>query len=223
MASWFNGKTALAVVASAQGLTALAILRFGHTGPIAMHFDLSGHVDLWGDRADAALVVASVAGVTLAGGLAMDALARRRGAENPASLAEARGLLMLVTSLACGLIAALAFQLIAAPDGGGSGMMAIVAGLLTATGAYLGKVGPNPLIGIRTPWTFASRLAWDKANRLAGRLLFWGGLVALASTPFAAQPAGFQVLLAGAIAIAAIVVFESWRVWRTDPDRRAAF
>ena len=223
MASWFNGKAALVAVASAQGLAALAILRFGHSGPIAMHFDLSGHVDRWGDRAEAATVVAILAGVTLGGGLALETLARRRGAQTPTSLAATRGVLMLVASLVCGLMAALAFQLIRSPQLGGSAMMAIVAILLTATGAYLGKVGPNPIVGVRTPWTFASRLAWDKANRLGGRLLFWGGLLALAATPFTPQPAGFQTLMGGSLLIAVIAVFESWRVWRTDPDRRAAF
>ena len=86
-------------------------------------------------------------------------------------------------------------------------------------GALLGKTSPNALVGVRTPWTFSSPLAWEKANRLAGRLFFWGGVAGGLAMPFAPQPAGFKAVTLGALAVAAVAVFESWRVWRGDPDR----
>lgn len=218
MANWLSWRAAV-VVAAAQGVLALAVLRFGSTGPIAMHFNLSGAVDRWGDRTQAAGTVA----VTLAGGLTLGPLTRRLGAPGDAALPATRGVLFLITCLASAFMAALGFRLIDSPAAGGMGMMAMVGTLLAATGAYLGKVGPNPVVGVRTPWTFASRLAWDKSNRLAGRLLFWGGLAGLACAPLAPQPAGFQTLIAGAAVAAVVVIFESWRVWRGDPDRRTAF
>jgi uncharacterized membrane protein len=98
------------------------------------------------------------------------------------------------------------------------GMLAISA-VMAFIGALLGKTSPNALVGVRTPWTFASPLAWEKANRLAGRLFFWGGLASGLAMPFAPQPVGFRVVTVGALAVAAIAVFESWRVWRGDPDR----
>lgn len=84
-------------------------------------------------------------------------------------------------------------------------------------------MGPNALVGVRTPWTYASRLAWDKANRLAGRLFFWFGLLGFAAAPLVPQPAGMRAVVVATIAIAALAVFESWRVWRDDPERRSAF
>jgi uncharacterized membrane protein len=119
-------------------------------------------------------------------------------------------------------MAALAFGLIGANEGSGALMMVVVGAILAVSGAYLGKVGPNPLVGVRTPWTFASRLAWDKSNRLAGRLFFWGGLASFIAAPLAPQPLGMQATIAGALLAAAAAVFESWRVWRTDPDRHGA-
>ena len=92
--------------------------------------------------------------------------------------------------------------------------------LFLAIGAFLGRVGPNVAVGVRTPWTFKSKLAWERSNRLAGRLLFLLGLAGLIATPFAPQPAGTTVLIAGVILAALWSVIESWRVWRADPDRQ---
>jgi uncharacterized membrane protein len=125
--------------------------------------------------------------------------------------------IVAVASAVSVLMAAVAFGL--TPVGAALFGHLTISFALTGIGAYLGKVGPNPLIGVRTPWTFASRLAWDKSNRLMGRLFFWGGLSGIVAAPFAPQPAGLSLLAAVLLASAALAAFESWRVWRTDPDR----
>ncbi len=84
----------------------------------------------------------------------------------------------------------------------------------------MGKVAPNALVGVRTPWSLTSKLAWEKSNRLAGRLFFWGGLVGVFLAPVAPAPLGMRVLLAAVLLIGAVTVLESWRVWRSDPERR---
>ncbi|MCB0026848.1 MAG: SdpI family protein, partial [Anaerolineales bacterium] len=40
--------------------------------------------------------------------------------------------------------------------------------LFVVIGNYLGKIRSNYMMGIRTPWTLASDLAWDKTHRLGG-------------------------------------------------------
>lgn len=92
--------------------------------------------------------------------------------------------------------------------------------LFLGLGAFLGRVGPNPVVGVRTPWTYKSRLAWDRSNRLAGRLLFIIGLAGLATAAWIPQPYGLIAMIV-AVTIAALwSVVESWRVWRNDPDRQ---
>jgi len=98
--------------------------------------------------------------------------------------------------------------------------MAFTAFILLITGAVLGRVSPNPFIGVKTPWAYKSRLAWDRSNRLAGRLMFWLGAVGLIASPFIAQPAGLIGLIVGVLIAAVWSVVESWRVWRADPDRQ---
>lgn len=87
-------------------------------------------------------------------------------------------------------------------------------------GAFMGRVPPNPVMGVRTPWSYKSRRAWDRSNRLAGRLFFLIGLVGLLSCGFVPQPLGYIALIVAILLAAVASIYESWRVWRTDPDRQ---
>jgi uncharacterized membrane protein len=158
------------------------------------------------------------------GAFGLEALSRRTapGAEAGPTTAPARGLILGMTSAICIFLFSGAIYTGPKIDGAGI-VMAFLSGLSAVFGAWIGKVGPNPLLGVRTAWTYASRLAWDKSNRLTGRLYFWGGLIGLAATPFAPQPAGANLVIVGVFAAWAAGAFESWRVWRNDPDRRASF
>jgi uncharacterized membrane protein len=91
--------------------------------------------------------------------------------------------------------------------------------ILAILGAVVGKAGPNNVVGVRVFWTRHSRLAWDKANRLLGRLFFLGGLAGLAATPFLDPRANIALVLALALGGAAASIWEARRVWRADPER----
>ena len=214
-------RTAGAAAATAQIALALYVAQFGPTSPIPMHFDLAGEVDRWGTRGEAAFVIGLMAGLSMIStfGLEHLSLGRRTPVASPKVMSLTTIVVVAVASGVSVLMAAVAFGLAA----GGAALFGhlTISFALTGIGAYLGKVAPNPLIGVRTPWTFASRLAWDKSNRLMGRLFVWGGLAGIVAAPFAPQPAGLQMLAAGLLAAAGLAVFESWRVWRDDPDRAA--
>jgi uncharacterized membrane protein len=90
---------------------------------------------------------------------------------------------------------------------------------LALKGAAAGRFKPGGYLGLRVYWTTHSRLAWDRAHRVLGRVLFWGGLVGLAASfvmPWAASIALFFATVALAVSLA---LLESWRTWRDDPDR----
>ncbi|MFT4955622.1 MAG: putative membrane protein [Brevundimonas sp.] len=206
------------VAVLALGAAAVWVLFYGPTDPIPMHFNWRGEPDRWGDRTEAGLLIGFMA-VTLAvvgGGCAIYArrsedAARRRGliAGQLVSLITVVG----STALIIGLTLGGDLPSPAAQMGG-------LSLLFLAIGAFLGRVGPNVAVGVRTPWSFKSKLAWERSNRLAGRLFFLLGLAGLIATPFAPQPIGTSVLIAGVIIAALWSVFESWRVWRADPDRQ---
>jgi uncharacterized membrane protein len=191
----------------------------GPTGALPSHYGPDGQADAWASREAIGGVLAGLAGATLILGGGMGLAARR--ADSPARERGLRAAQLLVVLAFTGVAL---FAAVASASGltsiGAIAPMAGLAALFLVVGGVIGRVGPNPVAGVRTPWSYKSRLAWDRSNRLAGRLLFLIGLAGLALAPVAPQPLGVQALVAAVLLAAALSVFESWRVWRDDPDRQ---
>ena len=196
----------------------------GPTGPIPTHFStVTGQADGWHDRTGVALAIAGMAvlGLVFAGGLGRAAASaeadgdtgRKRGltAAQAVVLIACTGITILTLAISLGLRDQI--------EGPGP-QMALLGLLFAAVGALLGRVSPNPWVGIRTPWAYRSRTAWDRSNRLAGRLWFFGGIVAVALSTVMPQPLGMQSLVGFILVSALLAAVESWRVWRADPDRQ---
>ncbi|RZJ18771.1 MAG: DUF1648 domain-containing protein [Brevundimonas sp.] len=191
----------------------------GPTGEVPVHFGIDGQADRWASRYELA---ALIGGLGLLNGVigTFTSLARRRS-DDPARR-RSLGVNQVVTAVAMGGVGAFgaATSLGAVDSLGGAAPMAGLALLFLAIGAFLGRVGANPVVGVRTPWSYKSRLAWERSNRLAGRCFFWLGLAGLIASPVAPQPLGLQLLIGGVLLSALWAVVESWRVWRTDPERQ---
>ncbi len=212
-----------ALVALACLAVAAFIWRMGPPGLLPTHLDIHGRVNGWSSRAQVAALIAGTSAVFGVIYLAMGALSL--GANPSASahrgLRTGRLLLTLVQALVTGLIVAMSYGGATAPGlGGGRLMPAFLSLLFLVVGAFVGKATPNPFVGVRTYWTLRSRLAWDKSNRLAGRLFFWTGVVGLPLSLLTAPYVSTPLLIVAILASAVASVAESWRVWRTDPDRR---
>ncbi len=210
-----------AAVAIAQLGLAVAVAARGLPGAIPVHFDISGEANGWADRSQVALLLAGIA----LGMPGVIAAMRGRWARSAAT-EERQGIdfavvgLLAVSCLLVGLLASLAFGWGTVHGGRSQAGPTALWLIMTVLGAILGKIPPNLAVGVRTPWSRASRLAWDKSNRLAGRLFFWGGLAGLACTPFLPLPVAMRLSLCVVLIFAGLAVLESWRVWRRDPDRR---
>jgi hypothetical protein len=208
------------VFAAISGAALLVALQ-GPTYPLPVHFNFEGIADRWGDRVGVGLTLAGLAGLELVLALGMGWTASRA---EPGS-SRRRGLDVAQVVVVASFAALTALILFLSLSGGGAeaprgAMMAGLGLLFAVIGAFLGRVGPNPFVGVRTPWSYKSRRAWDRSNRLAGRLFFLGGLAAMVAAPLAPQPLGVAVLIVGVLIAAAWSVLESWRVWRVDPDRQ---
>jgi len=206
-----------------QAAFALYIAFNGPTTPMPMHWNANWQVDRWGDRVEFATFFGGLTliGFIAAAGLGLAAL--RAEAQGDASRRRSMRIgqgLTLFTVAAIGLTIAWASLGHATVDSGPAVMTGGLSLILLVTGAFIGRVAPNPLIGVRTPWNYKSRLAWDRSNRLAGRLFCLVGLGGLIAAPFAPQPYGVTALTVAVVVVTALSVFESWRVWRADPDRQ---
>lgn len=56
----------------------------------------------------------------------------------------------------------------------------MMGGFLIVVGNGLGKLRPNTLVGIRTPWTKASVRVWDQTHRASGPVFIFAGAVLMA-------------------------------------------
>jgi len=214
-------RPAVLSAAAGQAAVGLYIWRMGPLGPIPAHFGFDGQIDRWGDRTESATLIGGMALLTLIGGAALGWSARRKEADTARKrgLSVAQGVLIAATSAVVALHLAMATL-------GSSGVIPPerlsllgICVIFMIVGAVIGKVAPNALVGVRTPWSLTSRLSWEKSNRLGGRLIFWIGLIGLFLAPIAPEPLGHRVLTASVLLAAAYTVFESWRVWRSDPER----
>ena len=94
--------------------------------------------------------------------------------------------------------------------------------LFIVIGNYLPKVRSNYMVGIRTPWTLTSDLAWDRTHRLGGRLFVVEGLVFLVLGLIGVAPEYLVIAIVAAIVVLVVVLFGySYQVWKSDPARRS--
>ncbi len=94
-----------------------------------------------------------------------------------------------------------------------TGAFLLLAGL--ATYHFAPRVGPNPIFGVRTGYSFASREVWDRSNRVGGKLIAWTSVayMALSVVLYAAVddvPAGIATL--GVAIIATLALEMGWLV-----------
>lgn len=92
--------------------------------------------------------------------------------------------------------------------------------LFILLGNLMGKLPPNPLIGIRTPWTRADDRVWDQTHRFAGWIFVAGGFIILGAALL--MPPGLQLrklVLLVVVTTAALGTVKSWLLARAQRRR----
>ena len=108
---------------------------------------------------------------------------------------------------------------VGAPVDIGQVVVIALGALYLVIGNFLGKTRSNWFIGIRTPWTLSSEVAWSRSHRLGGYLSMAAGVVSII-LGLVAPPAVSAFGLIGSAAVAGILpVVYSYFAWRSDPHR----
>lgn len=84
---------------------------------------------------------------------------------------------------------------------------------------YLPMARSHEWIGIRTPWTLASHLVWNKTHRL-GQWTFLIGGIMICIAAWLPKPHRRDISMIGFICAIVIPVFYSYIIWRRDIRRR---
>jgi uncharacterized membrane protein len=146
---------------------------------IAMHFDLQGQPDRYGNKNELLLMAAILAAVSIGLFFLLSNIYRidpnKYAAENKDRLIRMAFVISIfMSALSCFIIYS------SAKEGFQLGIRYVFAGvglLICFIGNYMHTIRPNYFAGIRVPWTLNNEDNWRKTHLLAGRLWFAGGLV----------------------------------------------
>lgn len=96
-----------------------------------------------------------------------------------------------------------------------NGYLVALGALFVVMGNVLGKLRPNHIVGIRTPWTLASDRVWDQTHRFGGKVFVVAGTV-LALTPVIPAARGWEgpILLVVTLVSATLTIWRSHQLWR---------
>lgn len=211
---------ASAIVLVAQvALAAYGVWLVGPDTQVPVHWGVDGTADGWAS----ALVGFSIVPLITAGIVALFAAIpriepRRRNLERSANAYRTTSIAVVIflgVAQAVVVFASLGDGLpMSTLIGFGIGLLFIVMGNVMAT------VRSNFMFGIRTPWTLSSDLSWDKTHRLVGRLFVIAGLTLAALTALGNAELIVWVMVAWIAVILVVGFAYSYRVWKTDPNRR---
>jgi uncharacterized membrane protein len=103
-----------------------------------------------------------------------------------------------------------------------STVLAGVSLLILVVGNFMGKSRSTFLVGgLRTPWSLSSDLAWERTNRMVGRLYVLTGLLTLAALSVEGAQVAIFLFIGGIFSSSAAGICLSYLYWRRDPQRNA--
>ena len=184
---------------------------------LPVHWGLYGRVDRYGGKLEGLLLPPLVA---LAVYLAMIWLPRfDPGRANYASFVGAYSILRLaVLALLTGLYGVVQLWVHGREVSVVTWAPLLLGSMFVIFGGVLGKLRPNCFVGIRTPWTLSSKLAWTRTHRAGGWLFIVAGALTMAVALMRSRWALWTMVVALGGGIVGLVVY-SYLVWRSDPEK----
>ena len=146
---------------------------------VAMHFDLKGNADRYGNKTELWIMVGILSLMSVGLYFLLSNIykidPKKYAAENKDRLQRMGfAVAVFIAALTCFIIYSTSKESME------TGMRYVFAGvglLLCLMGNYMHTIKPNYFAGLRLPWTLNNEDNWRKTHLLAGKLWFVGGLV----------------------------------------------
>jgi uncharacterized membrane protein len=210
----------IAIVGAMLLVSALAWLQLPADARVPIHWGPDGQPDDWADKTlGLFLMPAIAAGVATLLAFVPRFEPRRT---NLARSSKAYGATWIGVMLLLGGLHVLAVTVALGAELDLTRIVMVGTGVLfVVIGNYLPTVRPNYMMGIRTPWTLTSDVAWTRTHRIGGRLFVLIGIVIAILGLIGIDGMTLVWVLLGAIGILLVVTFAySYQVWKTDPEKR---
>lgn len=195
-------------------------------GDIPTHWGLSGEPDRFSSREEATAILFLMPAITLLLGVVftvapmLDPFQAGLRHSAKAYLAGWIGAVTLMTF--CGVGLAL---MMVGGHGSATGdifpriVLSGAALMIIVLGNYLPKTRQSFFLGVRTPWTLTSAIAWERTHRLAGLLFVLAGLFGLFASLFLNGLWAILPFSLAMVAVALTCIVYSYFAWRSAPDK----
>ena len=190
---------------------------------IAMHFDLQGHPDRYGDKTELLVMTGVLALVSIGLFFLLSNIykidPKKYAIENKDRLIRMAFVISIfISAMACFIIYS------SAKGGFELGIRYVFAGvglLFCFIGNYMHNIKPNYFAGFRVPWTLNNAENWRKTHLLAGKIWFAGGLGLSLLCLLLPDTISFIVFFTVTIILVIIPAVYSYRLYKKNKELSA--
>lgn len=202
------------------GLSLYAWLHVPEGSRLPVHWGISGKPDRYGGKFEALMLLPIMAVVLSILFAVIPAIEPRRK-----HLQQSRTAFLVIWAVVLFILAAvhamLVFTALGARFNMTTAIFVMLGFMFVVMGYFLGKMESNFFMGIRTPWTLSSEIAWKKTHRLGSCLFMAFGVIMLAVS-WMQGPWLVWIILGGTLTMTMVLVVYSYWVWRGDPARHSS-
>jgi uncharacterized membrane protein len=185
---------------------------------MAMHFDLKGNPDRYGNKSELLIMAAVLSAMSIVIYFVLSNIykidPKKYAADNKDRLRR------MGFAIAVFIIALTCFIIYSTSKGDMKmGMRYIFAGvglLLCLIGNYMHTIKPNYFAGLRLPWTLNNEDNWRKTHLLAGKLWFVGGLATAILCLLVPDTVAIVLFFIATLVLILVPVIYSYRLYKKN-------
>ena len=190
---------------------------------MAMHFDLKGNPDRYGNKSELLIMAAALSAMSILIYFGLSNIykidPKKYAADNKDRLHR------MGFAIAIFIVALTCFIIYSTSKGNmRMSMRYIFAGiglLLCLMGNYMHTIKPNYFAGLRLPWTLNNEDNWRKTHLLAGKLWFIGGLVIAILCLLVPGTAAIVLFFIATIVLILVPVVYSYRLYKKNDQAKS--